>query len=683
MLRLYILLLLLLASSTEATAQLRVTAPNGGERFRVGSTTTIRWEGIPASDTVTLEYSTDAGGTWRTITTTGTGLQHTWVGIPNTPSTRCLLRASSPGTAGDSILYLRSSAASTSFPEAIHFAEFSPNGTRVVGGGAAGNLYIWDAATGALLSTIPVETGIFPSNPGITRISSARYSPDGTLIATVSPIDAQTGSTIRIFDAATGAKLREWQRIDAANVSGSDRCAFSPDGSRLLVTGLDGGIVYTIATGAEIVRLKGYTVTTTTDTSIIIQISSMVGCDWLPNGSAIIGSLLISSSAAYNLLLSDPVTGDTIRSYKLPTTGAPQTAAFSPDGRRIIAAFSDNNVYIIDVATGALIAQVNAADDFLSAAEYSHTGRTFATAGADNGSPNWKVKLYDSAGTPIRTVGTISNGMQNLDFSPDDASILVSCIDGVRIFRSPSSTSGESDISDSLWTIYIDSNATITVAVGSAHARQGENVTIPVTISDPAAALGAGATRVECTLRYNVSLLDPAGSTPRGTADARQRTIALSLAIPTSGDTLLAALPFVAALGDDSVTTLDISGTVTDAPTVTVIEQDGIFTLDSLCHNGGTRLLNPNSRVALKVAGATPVSLSHGIDVEIETMEIGRTRLYLVDPTGRIVQWLFDGSIEPGTWVVHTPLDGVGSGRYLLLLTTPTTLTTLPIEVVR
>ena len=45
----------------------RIIAPNGGERFRVVSAATIRWDGVAPADTVTLEYSIDNGATWSLI----------------------------------------------------------------------------------------------------------------------------------------------------------------------------------------------------------------------------------------------------------------------------------------------------------------------------------------------------------------------------------------------------------------------------------------------------------------------------------------------------------------------------------------------------------------------------------------------------------------------------------------
>ena len=669
-----IFLFLLLTACSTGTAQLHLIAPNGGERFRVGSSTTIRWEGTAASDTVTLEYSTDNGATWNTITDRATGLQYSWSPVPNTPSERCLMRVSTKSTVGDSVLWLKRTKPGFFLPDAVHWAEFSPDGTKVLGGGVEGDAYIWDSFTGALLQVITVETGTFPSRPGITRISRARYSPDGRFFATISPIEARTGSTVRIFDAASGAKVREWAQDEGAGASTSGACCYSPDGTRLLVAGLGGGKIYNVADGSLVATITGYSATSGTNT----EIASMVDGDWRRDGSAIIGICNGSTGLLPDFILSDPTGGAPTNTYRYPGIQIISSVRFSPDGGRFISTATDGNARIHDVASGAAIYTIHDYDRYPNWGEFSHDGVTFATAGQDNGSPNWKLRLYDATtGTFIRTVGAIGNGMNNLAYSPDDARILVSCIDGVRIFQSPQTTSGQSDRSDSLWAIFTTNGAAVTVTAGSVTARQGESVAIPITIDDPGGALGAGATKIDVALRYNATLLEPTGATPRGTIAGGDRTILLSL--PITADTILAKLDFRAALGNDSTTVLDLAGATADIPTVTVAERDGLFRLSDLCREGGARLLNPDGHVALKI-------ILHGGDVaeaEIETIEGGRTELTLVDVEGREVRKVIDGELPTGRRRVPIDLTGVSPGRYFLLLRTPTVSKTATMEVVR
>ncbi|TAL70813.1 MAG: choice-of-anchor D domain-containing protein, partial [Bacteroidetes bacterium] len=72
---------------------LKVTHPNGGEIFVIGSDTVITWEGVFQSEKVKLEYSKDNGNNWKLITDTASGLNYNWKNIPKTTSNQCLVRA--------------------------------------------------------------------------------------------------------------------------------------------------------------------------------------------------------------------------------------------------------------------------------------------------------------------------------------------------------------------------------------------------------------------------------------------------------------------------------------------------------------------------------------------------------------------------------------------------------------
>lgn len=64
---------------------------SGGESLCPGTVFEIQWEGVNASDPVKIEYSTNGGTNWITITEAATGLKYNWT-IPNTASTNCVAR---------------------------------------------------------------------------------------------------------------------------------------------------------------------------------------------------------------------------------------------------------------------------------------------------------------------------------------------------------------------------------------------------------------------------------------------------------------------------------------------------------------------------------------------------------------------------------------------------------------
>ncbi|MBK9248097.1 MAG: T9SS type A sorting domain-containing protein [Ignavibacteria bacterium] len=185
------------------SAQLRVLAPNGGERFSVGDTTTLRWTGILPMDTVRLDYTIDGGVTWMPITNYATGLEYLWT-VPNTPGNRCLLRASQYQSRGSDTVYVLSKQSS-----AVYGVCFNPDGARVATISSNGTLQLWNASNGTQLVP-PIATKI-PYG------SCIDWSPDGQRIAI-------GNNGVEFYD---GSSFSFVQRIDSGAITS---CAFSKDG---------------------------------------------------------------------------------------------------------------------------------------------------------------------------------------------------------------------------------------------------------------------------------------------------------------------------------------------------------------------------------------------------------------------------------------------------------------------
>ncbi|MCI0514001.1 T9SS type A sorting domain-containing protein, partial [candidate division KSB1 bacterium] len=72
--------------------QITISAPNGGERWLIGSTQNITWSSTGTSGNVKLDYSTNTGASWTTISaSTADDGTYAWT-VPNTPSTNCQVR---------------------------------------------------------------------------------------------------------------------------------------------------------------------------------------------------------------------------------------------------------------------------------------------------------------------------------------------------------------------------------------------------------------------------------------------------------------------------------------------------------------------------------------------------------------------------------------------------------------
>lgn len=77
---------------TSTPPSLTVTAPNGGESWQVGASQTITWNSSGSISDVKIEYSTNSGSSWTTITSsTSNDGSYSWT-IPDTKSTTCKVK---------------------------------------------------------------------------------------------------------------------------------------------------------------------------------------------------------------------------------------------------------------------------------------------------------------------------------------------------------------------------------------------------------------------------------------------------------------------------------------------------------------------------------------------------------------------------------------------------------------
>jgi hypothetical protein len=79
----------------------RVTSPNGGEDWEVGSIQSITWDRTGDINGVMIEYSFDSGSTWKNIvSSTNNSGSYNWL-LPDTVSDECLVRITANDGGGD------------------------------------------------------------------------------------------------------------------------------------------------------------------------------------------------------------------------------------------------------------------------------------------------------------------------------------------------------------------------------------------------------------------------------------------------------------------------------------------------------------------------------------------------------------------------------------------------------
>ena len=195
---------------------LRVVHPNGGERFAINSRINLEWEGLPPSEPVSVEISTNNGYTWMPVSSAATGLNTLWKAV-RVPSDSCLLRVThidkSTGQIEPDVVIKGNGF----FQSAI-----SPDGQLIAGSEMTGRpgsrttrsqIRLYDAVSGDTVKDL---------GPG----ENLRFSTDGSVLLTWDHHD------VRAYDVSTRELL--WVNDP---VGGVLTCDISDDGSRVLIAG--------------------------------------------------------------------------------------------------------------------------------------------------------------------------------------------------------------------------------------------------------------------------------------------------------------------------------------------------------------------------------------------------------------------------------------------------------------
>jgi len=200
----------------------------------------------------------------------------------------------------------------------IHGQAFHPNGKLIATTGRT--VKIWNAQTGALLQTLPIQTN--DANQGVA------FSPDGTRLACA--YEDQDHS-VRVWDLTTG---QEAFPTLTGHTHAVLSVAFSPDGRQIASGSFDNTVkIWDAWTGKETLTLRGHTFHV-----------------WEVAYSSD-GARLASASQDQTVKIWDARTGKEIVTCKGHASKV-QSVAFSAGDSRIASAGSDGTVKIWDARTG-------------------------------------------------------------------------------------------------------------------------------------------------------------------------------------------------------------------------------------------------------------------------------------------------------------------------------------------
>jgi WD40 repeat protein/serine/threonine protein kinase len=322
---------------------------------------------------------------------------------------------------------------------------------------------IWDAASGAELSTLPTQ----PQHIEHTGVISAiAFSPDGRTLATGS-----LDHSVRLWDfakreriatlhghltevwalafssdgetLATGGKggeVKLWpahQQQKADPLSGiSGPLAISPDGQTLIASaGNDAIGLYDVSNGEllkrlelEATRFRGPALAVSADTRVLAHALQDGRVKFWDTATGESRSLKASDRSIDVLALSPDgailITGahdETLRWWTLSTGASeqwpikPMRVRFSPDGRTLAAYHGNSAVELWDIATRTLRVTLESQSEFGGPGAFSPDGRLFAMPSQED-----TIRLWDVfTGATIGTFAGHKQPVLSIAFSPD------------------------------------------------------------------------------------------------------------------------------------------------------------------------------------------------------------------------------------------------------------------------
>jgi WD40 repeat protein/serine/threonine protein kinase len=281
-------------------------------------------------------------------------------------------------------------------PDAVTFADFSPDGGRVVTV-AADSARVFDLRTGGVLAGPMVHANV---------IRSATFHPTGERVLTCS-----VDGTARIWSAQTGQPIAPALVHRAEVITAS----FSHDG-RMVVTASEdhSAQVWDSTTGQPMgARLP--------------HLDHLKWAEFSPDDRRVVTASTDNTACIWDVATSRPV-APLLRHARIV-----EKAAFSPDGRRVVTGSLDQTARVWDSSTGQALTEPLKHDTTVARVCFGPDGRRIATGGW-----NGAVRLWDvETGLPLTEWLNSGGAVTSLQFDPAGNRLAAAARSGGRLWDLP------------------------------------------------------------------------------------------------------------------------------------------------------------------------------------------------------------------------------------------------------
>ncbi|MCX6147676.1 MAG: T9SS type A sorting domain-containing protein [Candidatus Kapabacteria bacterium] len=740
--KLLLLIVLLFSYWLPAYSQnLKLTQPNGTEKFVVGTNEDITWEGISAQDTVSLDYSIDNGVNWNIITNSATGLKYTWTNIPKPVSDKCLIKIKQNRFSKVNMDSIKTLLGHTSNVSSV---DISQDGNIIVTGSSDNTAKIWDVVTGKEIHSLTGHT---------SWLNSVAISQDGSKIVTGSGDntakiwDVNTGKVIRtlighsdhvygvaisvegnkivtgsrdktakIWDANTGKVINTF----TGHFSCVNSVAISQDGSKIVTGSYDKTVkIWDANTGNEIRTLTGHK-------NLVYSVS--ISQD---------GTKIITGSYDKTAKIWYANTGNEIRTLTGHTDYV-TSVTLSQDGKKIVTGSNDNTAKIWNINTGEEILTLAGHKSSVNCIAISKDGIKIVTGSLDKTAKIWDSKFFisevDTSDILFSIVAPSPKGididMKKCLVNKSKDSIIVDCLvnngnykfttDSVFISGADAKTfqvinlitpfnldfaqtkniefrfipnrvglhSAKVNIitqSDTLVYNIIGEGisnkdtAKLTFKINRMEANTGVVIKIPIILENAISLSTSSITSLQTDLIFNSSMLYP--------MDFKSDSIGLNLGKITitnmpankkSGDTL-ALVRFIPALGNAQECDLVLANPIASGGDADFTLVNGSFKLLDVCYDGGARFLNGTKQSSLFAIYPNPAN--DNIEIEYSNADNGLAEFKLINVLGEVVSSIQLEKVQNGKAKMN--LKDLPSGQYFGVFNTESINQNMIISVIR